>query len=87
MKGIRQEEVELQVGKFFTPIKMFKYGSFMRMICTHPELGRRLDPDRITDREYLEYLFQLDLQQVQMKKLRPTEMLAVYIKKDSADPS
>jgi hypothetical protein len=62
---------------------MFKYGSFMRMICTHPELGGRLDSDTKADREYLEYLFQLDLQQVQMNKLRPTEMLAVYIKRDS----
>ena len=87
MEGIRQEEIELQASKFLTPIKMFKYGSFMRMICTHPELGRRLDPDTITDREYLEYLFELDLQQIQMKKLRPTEMLAVYIKKDSVDLS
>jgi ubiquinone/menaquinone biosynthesis C-methylase UbiE len=85
MEGIRQEEIELQAGKFFTPIKMFKYGSFIRLICTHPELGRRLDPDMRADREYLEYLFQQDLQQVQMEKLRPTEMLAVYIKKDSAD--
>ncbi len=85
MEGIRQEEIELQASKFFTPIKMFKYGSYMRMICTNPELGRRLDPDTKADREYLEYLFQLDLQQVQMKNLRPTEMLAVYIKKDLAD--
>jgi ubiquinone/menaquinone biosynthesis C-methylase UbiE len=82
MEGIRQEEIEQQINKYFTPVKMFKFGSFIRIICTHPELGKRFDPGKDADREYLETLFQLDLQQIEEKKLRPTEMLAVYEKRE-----
>jgi SAM-dependent methyltransferase len=85
MEGIRQEEIEPLLSAYFTPIKMFKYGSFMRMICTHPDLGKRLDPDIEADRLYLQRLFELDVCLVREGKLRPTEMLAVYEKKDSVD--
>jgi glycosyltransferase involved in cell wall biosynthesis/SAM-dependent methyltransferase len=85
MEGIRQEEIEEQVNKYFTALKSFKYGSFMRMICTHPELGKRFDPEKEEDRKYLEYLFRLDLEQVEQKKLRPTEMLAVYWKRKAGN--
>jgi len=78
MEGIRQEEIEELVKIYFAPVKVFKYGSFIRMICTHPELGKRIDPDKKEDREYLEHLFRLDLRQIEEKKLRPTEMLAVF---------
>jgi len=81
MEGIRQEEIEPLLGEYFTPVKMFKYGSFIRMICTHPILGDRFDPDIEADREYLERLFELDVRQVDEGRLRPTEMLAVYEKR------
>ncbi len=85
MEGIRQEEIPSLLGKYFFPIKMFEYGSFMRMICTHPELGPRFDPDRKEDRKYLERLFRLDLRQIEKKILRPTEMLAIYEKRVGLD--
>ena len=85
MEGIRQEEIESQINKYFAPIKMFKYGSFIRLICTHPELGKRICPSKEADREYLETLFRLDLQQIEENKLRPTEMLAVFEKRASID--
>jgi len=85
MEGIRQEEIEPLLSSYLTPIKMFKYGSFMRMICTHPDLGKRFDPDIEADRQYLQSLFEMDVRQVGEGKLSPTEMLAVYEKKDSAN--
>jgi len=85
MEGIRQEEIESQINKYFAPIKMLKYGSFIRLICTHPELGKRIGPSNDADREYLETLFRLDLQQIEENKLRPTEMLAVFEKRASVD--
>ena len=85
MEGIRQEEIETLLLKFFQPDKMYKYGSFMRMICTHPELGRRFDPDVAEDKAYLEGLCELDLTQIEQGKLRPTEMLAVLKKKEAVD--
>ena len=85
MEGIRQEEIESLLSDYFIPIKMFKYGSFMRMICTHPDLGKRLDPDVEADRQYLQSLFDLDVRQVGEGRLRPTEMLAVYEKKHSVN--
>jgi glycosyltransferase involved in cell wall biosynthesis/SAM-dependent methyltransferase len=85
MEGIRQEEIELQVPKYFTPVKMFKYGSFIRIICTNPIIAKLLDPDREEAREYLESLYNLDLKQIQDGKLRPTEMFSVYQKKETVD--
>lgn len=85
MEGIRQEEIESLLNNYFTPLKMFKYGAFMRLICTHPELGKRFDPDIEEDREYLRYIFDLDRRQVENGRLRPTEMLAVYEKKSSVN--
>jgi ubiquinone/menaquinone biosynthesis C-methylase UbiE len=87
MEGIRQEEIEPLLKYYFVPIKMFKYGSFMRMICVHPggELGKRFDPDIEADRQYLLSIFELDVRQVEEGRLRPTEMLAVYVKRASVD--
>jgi ubiquinone/menaquinone biosynthesis C-methylase UbiE len=85
MEGIRQEEIESQINTYFAPIKMLKYGSFIRLICTHPELGKRIGPSNEADRQYLETLFRLDLQQIEENKLRATEMLAVFEKRALAD--
>ncbi|MBK7000870.1 MAG: methyltransferase domain-containing protein [Rhodoferax sp.] len=85
MEGIRQEEIEPLLNDYFVPTKMFKYGSFMRMVCTHPDLGKRFDPGIEADKRYLQSLFDLDVQQVEEGRLRATEMLAVYEKKDSVN--
>jgi SAM-dependent methyltransferase len=80
MEGIRQEEIESLIGRWFHPVKLFKYNAFMRMICLNVYLGNRLDPKRDDDRPYLEELMKLDYQQVQSGKLRPTEMFGVFVK-------
>ena len=85
MEGIRQEEIPALLESFFTPVKVFPYGAFMRLICTHPELGKRLDPDRPADRKYMERIFKIDLQLIAQDKLRPTEMLGVYRKRSAID--
>ncbi|PLS69391.1 MAG: hypothetical protein CV045_02565 [Cyanobacteria bacterium M5B4] len=81
MEGIRQEELEFEIDRFFDPIKCFKYNSFMRLIGTNPVLGNIFDLEDVNDREYLETLCRLDLDQVSNGSLRPTEMFAVYQKK------
>jgi SAM-dependent methyltransferase len=80
MEGIRQEEIESQISRWFSPLKVFKYGAFMRLICTHPILGKNINPDVPEDLKYLDYLCNLDLEQVKEQKLRPTEIFAVYKK-------
>ena len=82
MEGIRQEEIERQIYNYFDPLKVFKYNSFIRMICTHPVIGKRIDPDKQQDRKYLEKLFSLDLQQIEDRNLRATEMFGVFTKKE-----
>jgi len=81
MEGIRQEELAGQIDRFFRPLEMFQYNSFVRLICTHPTIALNFDPDRAEDAEYLDSLFRLDLQQVAGGALRPTEMFAVYEKR------
>lgn len=81
MEGIRQEEIESLMAQWFSAIKQFKYNAYMRMICTNDFLGARLDPDKDDDREYLEELIKLELQQIEKGNLRPTEMFGVFKKK------
>jgi len=85
MEGIRQEEIESQISQYFTPVKIFKYGSFIRMICTNTFIGERINPEIKEDRDYLESLFNLDLKMIEENKLRPTEMFAVFRKKNPPD--
>jgi ubiquinone/menaquinone biosynthesis C-methylase UbiE len=85
MEGIRQEEIEPLLERFFEPIKVFRYGAFMRLIATDPILGRRFDEQRQEDREYLDYLYSLDVRQVSEGRLRPTELLGVYRRRDHVD--
>ncbi len=87
MEGIRQEELESEIDRFFVPIKSFKYNSFMRLIGTNPILGKIFDLDNRNDRDFLESLCRLDLEQISQGKLRPTEMFAVYSKRDSLPPA
>ncbi|HKM56078.1 MAG TPA: class I SAM-dependent methyltransferase [Isosphaeraceae bacterium] len=81
MEGIRQEEIEPLLGQWFTGEKVFRYNAFMRLICTNPYLGKRLDPAVEKDRLYLEDLIRLDYEQVQSGKLRPTELFGVFVKR------
>lgn len=85
MEGIRQEELEDQLLRWFRPLQCFKYNSFVRLICTQPELVRRFDADHPEDRAYLDRLYRLDLEQIESGALRPTEMFAVYEKRPPAD--
>jgi ubiquinone/menaquinone biosynthesis C-methylase UbiE len=87
MEGIRQEEIEAEILKYFKPIKCFKYGSFMRMLLTNPYIGENINPDIEPDKKYLEDLFKLDLQQIEEHRLRPTEMFAIFSKKNGLPPS
>jgi hypothetical protein len=80
MEGIRQEEIEPLMTRWFTPIKLFKYNAYMRMICTNHYLGARLDPGENKDRKYLEKLIRLEFKQIESGKLRPTEMFGVFKK-------
>jgi len=81
MEGIRQEEIEEELGNWFSPVKMYKYGAFMRLICLNQILAPALDTDVPEAREILEDLFRLDLEQVREGRLRPTEMYAVLRKR------
>jgi len=81
MEGIRQEEIEHLLDHWFEAEKAFRYNAFMRLIGTNPYLGERLDPDRKADQRFLDRLIELDYQQVQSGKLRPTELLGVYAKR------
>jgi SAM-dependent methyltransferase len=85
MEGIRQEELEVQLERWFRPRRSFKYNSFVRLICTHPDLVRGFDPELTEDRDYLEGLYRLDLAQIAGGALRPTELFAVYEKRAESE--
>jgi SAM-dependent methyltransferase len=81
MEGIRQEEIEREILARFEPLKLFRYGAFMRLICTHPILGKRLDPADSRARRVLESLCAEDVAAVASGRLRPTELLGVFVPK------
>ncbi len=81
MEGIRQEEIEPLLGHWFAGERVFHYNAFMRLICTNPYLGKRLDPAIDQDRLYLEDLIRLDQAQVHSGKLRPTELFGVFARR------
>ena len=78
MEGIRQEEIEAVMSRWFSPIKVVRYNAYMRIICAESSLGARLDPTKDEDRKYLEELINLELQQVESGNLRPTELFGVF---------
>jgi SAM-dependent methyltransferase len=80
MEGIRQEDIEVVMLRWFSPIKLARYNAYMRMICTNPYLGPRLDPRKDEDRKYLEGLVRLELEQVELGNLKPTEIFGVFKK-------
>ena len=44
MEGIRQEEILPLIRQNFAAMFEYRFGAFMRFICTHPELGPAFDP-------------------------------------------
>jgi len=82
-EGIRQEEIPIIAATWLDPIKSFTYNSVIRILCTHPIIGKAMDPDDGEDRLYLEQLFEYDLRMIREQRLRPTEMFAVFKKKNS----
>ena len=53
MEGIRQEEIVPLLDRWFQPKKIFYYDAYMRLICTNPILGPRLNPANEVDRRLL----------------------------------
>jgi SAM-dependent methyltransferase len=84
MEGIRQEEIEPLMKRWFMPLKVFRYNAFMRMICTNWYLGARLNPDEEEDRRYLEHLIGLETEAIDAGRLKPTEMFGVFTKLNRA---
>ena len=81
MEGIRQEEIEAVMTKWFRPVKLYKYNAFMRLICTNSYLGTRLNPENPEDRKFLERLIKIEVEQIESAKLKPTEMFGVFRKR------
>ncbi len=78
MEGIRQAEVIPQLRMRFTPLFEHRHGSFMRFICTNPELSRRFDPGDERTRRYLDFLIDVDDAAVRHGVLVPLEIWGVY---------
>ncbi len=78
MEGIRQEDILPLLNKTFRVEFEWKHGAFMRYICTHPELGRYLDPSDKSARPYLDFLIDCDESSVFRGVLRPLEIWGVY---------
>ena len=78
MEGIRQEEIDPLLQEHFSPQFEHRHGAFMRFICTHPELGSRLDPGQPESRRCLDFLIDADQSSVQNGILRPLELWGVY---------
>jgi SAM-dependent methyltransferase len=81
MEGIRQEEIVPLLDRWFHPAKVFYYDAYMRLICTNPVLGPRLDPGNRVDRELLQSLIDEEMAVIASGKLRPTEVFGIYTKK------
>jgi hypothetical protein len=84
MEGCRQEEVEEKLLTYFAPVKICRHSSFVRLLFENQALSGAIDPDREEDRKFLEYLFDLDFQQVCEGRLKPVELFAVLKKKPRA---
>ena len=81
MEGIRQEEIVPLLDRWFRPEKVFYYDAYMRLICTNPILGPRIDPANPRDRQVLESLIDEEMAVIASGKLRPTEVFGIYEKK------
>ncbi len=78
MEGIRQEDILPLIRTRFRAIFEVRHGAFMRFICTHPDLGKRLNPGRPRERRALDFLMDCDASAVRHGILRPLEIWGVY---------
>jgi SAM-dependent methyltransferase len=81
MEGIRQEEIVPLLDRWFRPEKAFYFDAYMRLICTNPFIGHRIDPGKLEDRVVLESLIDEELAVIASGRLRPTEVFGIYEKK------
>ncbi len=78
MEGLRQEEIVPLLHRTFVPVFEHRHGAFMRFVCTHPRLGKRLDPGDAVRRRYLDLLIDVDRAAVANGILRPLELWGIY---------
>lgn len=78
MEGIRQEEIIPLLRERFSPLFEYRHGAFMRFVCTHSDLSRRLDPNLPEGRRCLDFLIDADLAAVRHGVLEPLELWGVY---------
>jgi hypothetical protein len=81
MEGIRQEEIEAEMLKWFKPLKLYKYNAFMRLICTNAYLGARLNPEKTEDRVFMDKLIEREIREIECGRLKPTELFGIFEKK------
>lgn len=79
MEGIRQEAILPLLRRHFEPIWEHRHGAFMRFVCTHAELSRRLDPSDSRARASLDFLIAADDLAVRHGVLKPLEIWGFYI--------
>ena len=78
MEGIRQEDILPLLHGSFDPVFEYRHGAFMRFICTHNDLGKRLDPADPRSRRCLDFLIESDRSAVRNGILEPLELWGVY---------
>ncbi len=78
MEGIRQEDILPLLHESFEPIFEYRHGAFMRFVCTHYDLGKRLDPGNTRSRRCLDFLIESDRSAVRNGILEPLELWGVY---------
>jgi SAM-dependent methyltransferase len=81
MEGLRQEAIPRAAADALEAVKVFTYGSVVRILCTHHVIGQLLDPDDPGGRHFLHWLFEYDLRMIREGRLRPTEMFGIFKKK------
>lgn len=78
MEGIRQEDILPLLHESFEPLFEYRHGAFMRFVCTHNDLGKRLDPGDERARRCLDFLIESDRSAVRNGILDPLELWGVY---------
>lgn len=78
MEGIRQEDILPLLRQSFEPLFEYRHGAFMRFLCTHNNLGKRLDPADERARRCLDFLIETDRSAVRNGILEPLELWGVY---------
>jgi SAM-dependent methyltransferase len=84
MEGVRQADILPLLRESFDPVYELLHGAFMRFVCTHRKLGKRLDPADPARRRHLDFLIDADDDAVRRGILRPLELWGVYEPKPGA---